>query len=464
MKIIFERKFTKLFLILIYCIPMLFDLLITCSISNAQEKPNSFSLKDCINYTIANNINKEIYQNNSRVAEEKIKQNKSVFFPSVSANTNLDYNIKLQTSVIPEGTFGATETKLQMGNKVSSGAYIEADQTIFDKSSSLNIESSKINKAISDLNLKQEVEELIYNTATAYYSVLTYKEKNKLLEIRKDQYQQLLSIAKLKYEQGVQKKSEFDKASVSLNNAIAEIELNEQNYKLSINKLKYAMGFSWQSVLLTKDSLENLKEQIGIDLSGIAEVDTTNYTAYLIDKKNTELKQLDIEKKKAVFLPTVSAYGKYGATSYGTQLTNTFNSIYDYSSLGLKISVPIYSGLKKNSELKQIHIEAKNQVLTQKLNYDTYNLNVKNEEVKLLSSYTSVEKNKQNLELAKEVITASLLDYQTGNGNLSNFLNDDYAYKEAQNNYLTSFIDFLNSQLSYEKAKGTLITYLTNIK
>jgi outer membrane protein TolC len=460
----FKKKFDKIFLFLIYWLLILFDLLITCFASNAQERSYSFSLKDCINYTIANNINKEIYQNDSRAAEEKIKQSKAAFLPTVSASANVDYNIKLQTSIIPAGTFSATETKLQMGNKVNSGAYIQADQTIFDQSSFLSIISSKLNKDISDLNLKQEVEALMYNTATSYCNVLTYKEKNKLLQIRKEQYQQLLSIAELRYEQGVQKKSEFDKASVSLNNAIAEIELNEQNYQLSINKLKYAMGMSWQSVLVINDSLENLRNTINIDLSSITEIDTTNYTAYLIDKKNTEIKQLEIEKKRSAFLPTVSVYGKYGGNSYGSQFTNTFNSIYDYSSLGLKINVPIYSGLKKSSELKQSKIEAKNQALTQKLNITTYNLNVKNEQVKLYSSYTSVIKNKQNLDLAKEVIKASLLDYQTGNGNLSNFLNDDYAYKEAQNNYITSLIDFLNSQLSYEKAKGTLISYLNNIK
>ena len=464
MRELFKNKINSDSFIPIYKVLILLYLLITCSVSNAQEKVYSFSLKDCINYTIANNINNEIYRNSIKVAEEKIKQSKSAFLPSVSANANVDYNLKLQTSVIPAGTFGPTETKLQMGNKVSSGAYIQADQTIFDKSSSLVITASKLNKDISDLNLKQEIEELIYNTAATYYTVLTYKNNNKLLQIRKEQYQQLLSIAKLRYEQGVQKKSDFDKASVSFNNAVAEIEVNEQNYKLSLNKLKYEIGMNWLSVLSINDSLESSTALATIDLSNISEVDTTNYTAYLIDKKNTEIKELEIEKKKSAFLPTVSVYGKYGANSYGSQFANTFNSIYDYSSLGLKINLPLFSGFKKNSELKQSQIEAKNQALTQKLNITTYNLNAKNEQVKLFSSYTSVIKNKQNLALAQEVIKASLVDYQTGNANLSNFLNDDYAYKESQNNYLTSLIDYLTSQLSYEKAKGTLISYLTNIK
>ena len=47
-------------------------------------------------------------------------QSKSAFLPSISANTNLDYNIKLQTSVIPAGTFGATETNPLIANLTQS--------------------------------------------------------------------------------------------------------------------------------------------------------------------------------------------------------------------------------------------------------------------------------------------------------------------------------------------------------
>jgi outer membrane protein len=424
----------------------------------------ALSLKECINYTLQNNINSSVYKNDVKVADEKIKQSKSAFLPSVSANLNVDYNIKLQTTIIPAGTFSTKETKLQTGNKVNSAAYIEADQAIFDKSSFLNIKSSKLNKEISDLNLQQENEQLIYNTATAYYDVLTYKEKGKLLKIRKEQYQQLYDIAKLKYEQGVQKKSEFDKASVNLNNTQAEIDLNETNYQLSLNKLKDAMGADLQIPLEIKDSIDNSNVPLNLNIANISGFDTTSYFAYLIDKKNTEAKLLEIEKKKAAFLPTISAYGKYGGTSYGSQFSNAYNSVYDYSAVGVKVSVPIFSGFKKGSELKQSKIEAENQKLTQRLNANTYNLNAKNEETKLFSSYTSVIKNKQNLDLAKEVINASLVDYKTGNGNLSSFLNDDYSYKEAQNNYITSLIDFFNSQLSYEKAKGTLNIYINNLK
>jgi Outer membrane protein len=413
---------------------------------------------------LQNNLNSAVYRNNSIAAEEKIKQSKSAFLPSVSANVNVDYNIKLQTTVIPAGTLSAKETKLQTGNKVNSGAYIEADQALIDKSSSLNIKSSQLNKEISDLNLKQENEQLVYNTATAYYDVLTYKEKDKLLKTRKEQYQQLYDIAKLNYEQGVQKKSEYDKASVNLHNIQAEIDLNETNYQLSLNKLKDAMGMDLQVSLIIKDSIDNSNIPLNLNIINISGFDTTTYTAYLIDKKNTEIKLLEVEKKKAAFLPTVSAYGKYGGNTYGSQFSNAYNSIYDYSAVGLKVSVPIFSGFKKSSELKQSKIEAENQKLTQKLNTNTYKLNVKNEESKLFSSYTSVIKNKQNLDLAKEVINTSLVDYKTGNSNLSSYLNDDYSYKEAQNNYITSLIDFLNSQLSYEKAKGTLITYINNIK
>ena len=50
-----------------------------------------------------------------------------------------------------------------------------------------------------------------------------------------------------------------------------------------------------------------------------------------------------------------------------------------------------------------------------------------------------------------------------GAASLSDFLNSDYAYKEAQSNYITSLLNFLSGRLDYEKSQGTLNTYIKQL-
>lgn len=426
----------------------------------AQLTDDVFKLKDCVQYTLQHHPNSTINNNKVGVAQEKVRENRAAFLPSVSGQVNLDYNLKLQTSIIPAGAFGSTETQLQIGNKFSTGAYIQADQTIFDRSSRMAIRSAKVEKEISDLNVLKENENLIYNTAVAYYEVLTNIEKGKLLEKNELQYRQLLDILKLRFDQGVVKKSEYDRTRVSLNNIQAEMALNENNYALSLNKLKNAMGMDLQTSINLKDSISFSSE---IVKPVIGELTTSELLSHRIDQKNVLLKEVDLLKKKTAYLPVLSAYAKYGANAYSANVENSFDRWFDYSVIGLKLSVPVFSGFKKNSQFNQSKINAENERLTLKLNDNQHNLDYQNSGSRLFSSYTSLIKNKENLDLAKEVLDATAVEYREGSATMATFLDDDYAYKEAQSNYINSLIDYLNSQLAYEKAKGTLTVYIDSL-
>ena len=67
---------------------------------------------------------------------------------------------------------------------------------------------------------------------------------------------------------------------------------------------------------------------------------------------------------------------------------------------------------------------------------------------------------KNDEHIAKEVFESSSLEYQKGVSMLSDVLNADYSYKEAQSNYMNSLINFLGTRLEYEKSKGNLKNYI----
>jgi len=54
--------------------------------------------------------------------------------------------------------------------------------------------------------------------------------------------------------------------------------------------------------------------------------------------------------------------------------------------------------------------------------------------------------------------------YQRGVASLTDYLNDDTAYKTAQGNYINSLYNLMISQLNYQKSLGSLPRYIDNIK
>jgi len=429
-----------------------------------KAQNQTLSLKECINYTLLHHPNSTIYEYSVKSAEEKIRETKSALLPSVSGNVGLDYNLKLATSVIPAGALSEKETKLQMGSKFSNSAYVQLDQKLFDRSASLDIKTSKKTKEIADLNLLKENETLVYNTASVYYEVLTYAEKGKLLRESEKQYETTVSILKLRYTQGEEKKSEYDRARVNYSNVQFEIESNNSSYKLALNKLKNSVGMDIEAAIGIEDSVTDIDVKEASLTIGLNNVEVNRLPDFQIDQKNLDLKRLDLRQKKGAYLPTLSLYGKYGGNAYGSDFFPTLGNWYDYSVIGLKATIPLFSGFKKQSQLAQSRLSLASQEFTQKLNIQTYKLNIENASTNMVSSYTNLKKAKENLQLAKEMMEASTVEYREGTTTLSSLLDADYSYKEARTNYTTSLLDYLTAQLSYHKNTGTITQFVNELK
>lgn len=423
-----------------------------------------FSLKESINYSLQHHPGSTIYKYSVQSAAEKIRESKAAFLPSVSGSVGLDYNIKLQTTVIPAGSFSPTETKLQMGNKFSNSASVQADQNLFDKSSSAGIAAAKIDKEIADLNLLKQNQILIYTTASAYYQALTYTEKGRLLRESEKQYETMVAILKLRFEQGVVKKSEYDRARVNYNNVQLEIQANNSAYQLALNTLKNSMGLELDVEISIEDSVssEAIKD---ISLAATSKIpDPGSIIDYRIDQKNLVMKTLDVKQKKAAFLPTISMYGKYGGNAFGSDFIPAMSNWFDYSTIGVKASIPIFSGFKKKSQLAQSRLNLSSQELTNKLNLQTYQLNVENASTQIVSAYTNLKKSRENLQLAKEMMDASTIEYREGTATLSALLDAEYSYKETRTTYTTTLLDYLNARLSYYKNTGTITQFVSELK
>jgi outer membrane protein TolC len=423
----------------------------------------TLSLKECINYTLQHHPNSTIYKNSVKLAEEKIRESRSALLPSISGNVGLDYNLKLATSVIPAGSLSTNETKLQMGSKFSNSAYIQLDQKLFDRSASLDIKTSKVNKEIADLNLLKENETLIYNTASVYYEVLTYAEKGKLLRESEKRYETTVSILKLRYAQGEEKKSEYSRARVNYSNVQFEIESNNSAYKLALNKLKNSIGMDIGTAISIEDSVDMDVKEMPLAI-GSNMFDVNRLLDFQIDQKNLDIKKLDLKQKKVAYLPTLSLYGKYGGNAYGSDFFPTLGNWYDYSVIGIKATIPLFSGFKRQSQFAQSKLSLASLELTNKLNLQTYKLNIENASTNIVSTYTNLKKAKENLQLATEMMNASTVEYQEGTVTLSSLLDTDYSYQEARSNYTTSLLDYLTAQLSYYKNTGTITQFVNEIK
>ncbi len=439
--------------------PVFLGLLLASVGVQAQEKV--FSLRDCIDYSLQHNPSSTVYRNEVEIARQKKVEAMSGYLPQVNGNVTFDDNLKRQVTILPAGAFSQEEIRVKFGNQYATNASLQVDQTVFDKSIFVAREANRVNTHLADLKVLQNNEDLIYNTIVAYYQILTFNEQEKLLRENEKKYEELLKVLQLQFEKGVAKKIDYDRMRVSQNNVRSQLSLLKNNRDLALNRLKFAMGMELQNELIINDATD-YSAQVSMPVS--AKFDVNNLMPYKVQSTNLRLLELDVERRKSGFYPVLSAYGRYGAQSFSNDFSKAFGNWFDYSSIGLKLSIPIFDGNRKQSQLAQSKLSVMNANENMKLSVMNYELQFKNAHSQLFSSYTNLNDNKETLDLASDILKNSSLQYQKGTSSLTDFLNSDFSFKEAQSNYINSLLNFLSARVDYEKSRGNLSGFINELK
>lgn len=413
----------------------------------------SFTLKQCIEYGLESNPASKVYQNEKKMADAKAKELLSGYLPNLSFSGTIDDNLKVQEQVIPAGLFGDEDIRVAFTKQFNTNGTLQLNQTIYDQSLITGLKARQLGKEQADLNKKKSDETIIYNISTAYYQIFTYREQLELLKINLETYHKQLEITDLKVKKGVTLQNDADKVKVNYNNTLSQIRVAETNIALAKNQLKYEMGFPMQDPL----EIEVIKIEDGglsTDLAGNFQFD--NIIDFKLDKINADLLKIDEKQIRAGGLPVLTAYARYGWNGFGDNLWQSFESLQSFSSIGLKLTVPIFEGFKRRSQYQQASYKYDNALENNKLNAGKYQLDYENSVSKLYKSESTLENDKRNMELSRSIFNVTDLQYQKGIIDMNDWLDAQNSLKTSQNSYLSSLYNFLQSKIDLKKAQGTL--------
>lgn len=419
-----------------------------------------FSLKESIDYSLKNHGSNLVYLNEIKIAKSKSKEALADYLPQISGSFSLDDNIKRQTTVLPGAMFGSDkDVEVQFGNKFNSMALLQLDQTIYDQALIYGIKAGAPAKIIAELKRQKNNEDLIYNTATAYSQILLLKEQQKMLFANEKQYNELYVISKFRLEKGVAKKVDLDRVMVQLNDIKAKQKQIHTSINVAYASLKNEMGMPQDTSFIIEESLDYTKYlQFTID-----SLNVMNLIDYKLQSQNIALKEIDVKRKKAAYLPTITGYVRNGQQAFGNELDTALSNWKNFSAIGLKANIPIFSGMRKDSQLQQSRLELENAKEDFNLSIGKFELQFQNANKQLQENIATLNSNKSNMDLSKSVYETGVFEYNKGVSLLSDLLNADFSYQQAQSNYMSSLLNLVANRLLYERAKGTISSFVNQL-
>lgn len=415
------------------------------------------NLQACLQYALAHHGLKKLAANDVTMAQQRQREGLSYYLPQVNGSVAFDDNLKRQTTVIPAGTFSQEDIRVQFGNQFNTLATVQLDQVLYDRSMLLGISALSPNLEMAEMSQEKAEQNIMYGAAMAWYQVQIYREQAKLLAENEAKLAQTVEVLKLQYEKGVARKMDYDRVAVSLANIRAQQKTVDNNIELATNQLKNAMGMSLEAPLaLTEEAWESS----GISSANLDPPSTGHVLDLKIQEKGMFMQEIEFRRKKAMYLPTLSAYARYGGQAFGNDFGKSFSNWYDFASIGLRLNVPIWNSMRTPAQVKMAELN----LSTARENYNLNKANIQLAQQNALSQWenaqTSLQVNLKNLDLAKQVVEVTQLQFEKGVATLSDYLTADYSLKEAQTNYITALLRLHTARLDYERAQGTLKSYL----
>ena len=444
----------------------LITLLLVCVATTSQAQQTAppagsvrnFSLQDCINYAYEHQDSVKNANLDIKSAEYKVKETTGIGLPQISGKASFQDYVKIPTTLLPGQFFGqpaGTFIPVQFGVKYQSALGLDLSQILFDGSYLVGLKASRTYKELSQRNYTRSKIDANVNVTKAYYQVLVSNEQIRLLDANINQLKQQLDQTIAQNKQGLVELIDVQRIQVQYNNLVTNRENTVRLLALNYQLLKFQMGMDVNDQLVLTDKLENIK------LTDMAEVATDtsfyhNRIEYNLAETKKKLNELDAENKKSKFYPTLTLNGNYNSSYQNNNFSDLYSRAFPSSYFGLTLNVPIFNGGQRSNQLKQSRIAVLKSQNDLENARNGLLLEGSKTHITYVNSLRSLDNQRQNQQLAQEVLRVSKIKYQQGVGSSIEVTQAQTSLEDADNKYIQSLYDALVSKVDLDKAYGKI--------
>jgi outer membrane protein TolC len=435
------------------------------AITAKSQEAKPLTLKDAITYALENKSDAKKAKLKVENGEYQIQEVRSRALPQISANGSLTYNPVLQTTFLDAGSFGGekgTTIKANFGQKWTSTAGLSLTQALFDQSVFTGLKAAKSTREFYQINEQLTEEQVIERVANNYYQVYVQRQKLTVLDSNYVNTNKVKNIIKGQFDNGLAKKIDLDRILVKISNISTQRQQVLNAVQLQENALKFYMGMPIETKIIIPVSQFEVSPQA---LSQTPNTETR--TEYLLLKKQEQLLTYQKKADQAAYYPTLNLSAGYNYIGQGPKMpwgAKPADGVYwsDFSSIGLNLKVPIFSGFATRAKVRQADVtlrSLKEDIDDTKLGLD---LAYENAKIQIDNSITIIANQKGNAQLAQDVLNNTRNNYVQGLASLTDLLDAENSLTEAQNNYTSAILDYKLAEIQLIKSKGELRTLINN--
>jgi len=400
------------------------------------------SLEECIAYAINQQPFVQQAKIDEAITERIIKSKLADWYPQINLGYNVQHYLQLPSVTNP------------LALKNSSATTVSFTQNIFNSDVWLASKTAGDVRLASRQNTQLNKINMVVGVSKGFYDVLLTQRQIEILGQDILRLQKTLKDATTQYQAGTSDKTDYQRATITLNNAMAAKKQYEELLKGKLAFLKQQIGYTGSEGLELVYNNQKLVDEI--QLNPIDPLSYQTRVEFQQLKTQKDLLQFNLKYAKWSYLPTVSLFGYYNMVGQNNALSKIYTTGFPNSLVGVSLTVPIFQGTKRIQQIKLAELELR------RLDWDFQNLkaSINTEYTSALATYKAslndyiVSKN--NLSLAQEVYTTIQLQYTSGVKTYLDMIVAETDLRTAEVSSLDALYQVLSSKLDVQKAAGTI--------
>ena len=414
-------------------------------------KGGTWTLGDCLDYAIKNNISLQKQQLNRLSAVEDVKQSQKALLPTLSANTSQMVGwrpwINDQTTTVANGT---------LTNKISktyyNGSYgVNANWTVWNgnknrntiKLNKLTEQKAELDSAATALQLKEQIASLYVQILYLTEAVSVNRQSLETSIKNEERGKTMLEVGKMSKADLAQLTAQRAQDEYNIVNAQSQIATAKKNLK-QLLELTNVESFE---IYIPEDIAETNDQKALAAIPALNDI----YQAAVTTRPEIASAQLAIKSSdisiaiaKAGKMPTIGVNGSLGTSSssmsdrdWGQQIKTNFDA-----GVGVSLSLPIFDGRqtktavnKATLQRRQAELDLQNNETQLWSTIEGYWIDATTNQQKFRSALVSVESQQASYDLLSEQFSLGLkniVELMTGKTNLLNA-----QQEKLQSKYMT---------------------------
>jgi outer membrane protein TolC len=422
--------------------------------ATAQERTLKLSLEKACQLAVDSNLQIinariEIQKNHFQELEAKSK-----LYPTVEGYSDFNYYYAIPRMMMPGEFFGQEgEISVEIGTKFDWSNGFKASVSLVDLSKLTAIKLAKSMKEMGSLSLEQKKEEILYQVHQLYYMSQSTSKQIEYLNKNLSNTNKLLEILDAQIRNGVARKIDYSKVSVTKNNLLTQIDNLQKLKDQQNNMLKYILGLNRNEQVQLTDSLNGQPE-----ISELVQPDFANHNDIKLIENELETTQLNKQSVTREYVPRLAASSQF----YYQGQQNKFNFLdgndrfFHVGFVGLSLNVPIFDGFEKHNKIRQYNSEIEQLQNTRQNALNSLGKDYENALTEYSNSLKAIRRQQENMKVAEYNYNISLDQYKQQMLLLSELILAENSLTEARVSYVDAVLQLNNAALELKKINGKL--------